>query len=117
MCDPATVTCTDWAGGVLAWALAGGVVEEPAPPGAAVSLPPELLADGELPSPDPLLGPLPLLLLLLSPPPLSRFTSAYVSPPSARASAITPAITATAARRLRTGSVLLGVSVGGGYGV
>lgn len=112
MCAPATVTCTDWAGGELVRALLDGLAEGVEPPGAALLLP-LLLADGEIPPPEPLLVPLPLLSLLL-PPPLSRFTKAYVSPPSASASAITPAITAAAARRLRTGSVEVGESWGGG---
>jgi hypothetical protein len=113
VCAPATVTCTDWAGGELVRALLDGLAEGVEPPGAAVLLP-LLLADGELPPPEPLLVPLPLLLSLLLPPPLSRFTKAYVSPPTASASAITPAITAAAARRLRTGSVEVGESLGGG---
>lgn len=112
MCAPATVTCTDWAGGELVGALLDGLAGGVEPPGAALLLP-LLLVDGELPPPEPLLVPLPLLSLLL-PPPLSRFTKAYVSPPSASASAITPAITAAAARRLRTGSVEVGESLGGG---
>lgn len=116
MCAPATVTCTDWAAGELAEALLDGLAEAVEPPGAAV-LPLLLLADGELPPLEPLLVPLPLLLSLLLPPSLSRFIKAYVSPPSASASTITPAITAAAARRLRTGSVEVGVSVYGGYGV
>jgi hypothetical protein len=115
VCAPATVTCTDWAGGELVRALLDGLAEGVTPPGAAVLLP-LLLADGELPSVTPLLVPLPLLSLLL-PPPLSRLIKAYVSPPSASASTITPAITAAAARRLRTGSVEVGVPLGGGYGV